>query len=118
MTPPRTGARRAFGARWRTLADRVRTLSVERDSLRTRPMIGLVSDHPSPADAVRWLGPVSIAGRSVDSLFCHPTSRAEYRLAVCPGDQIVGWVSLVPDVWSKNRGGVDFSVTVRRLDGK
>ncbi len=81
-------------------------------------MAGLHTDNPNPADAVRWLGPIDVAGQTREALFCHPTSRVEYSVAVRPGDRVTGFVSLLPDVWQKNVGGVEFSTTVTTVDSR
>jgi GT2 family glycosyltransferase len=68
-------------------------------------------------EGVRWLGDVRIGGHTHHALFAHPDSRVVYRVPASKADRIVARCALVPDVWDKNRGGVDFDLSVTNGDG-
>jgi GT2 family glycosyltransferase len=99
---------RSGGAHLRALAAAVWR---ERRLLRGRPMVNVSSDRPHPGDAVRWLGEIDVAGDTRHALFCHPASSVTFSLDAAPGDSLVIGCALLPEVWDKNTGGVEFTVT-------
>ena len=102
----------------RTLRRLASDLVFDRRPLRAQPLSAVETDLPSPADAVRWLGAIAIRGLAREALFCHPRSSASYDISVEPGDLIVASAALLPDVWDRNRGGVEFTVSVHNpVDG-
>jgi glycosyltransferase involved in cell wall biosynthesis len=111
MTALLRSVRRA-GARCLEAAALWRALRFERRSLRHRPIAELITDQTSAADAVRWLGEVEIAGVKRPALFCHPVSQVTYRLRARAGDRVTTSCALLPEVWDRNTGGVEFTVTV------
>lgn len=94
------------------LAQAGRSLGRERRPLRSRPLLSITSDQPSAADAVRWLGEIEVGGDRRHALFCHPSSAVTYSERARPGDVVAAACALLPDVWSKNRGGAAFTLTV------
>jgi glycosyltransferase involved in cell wall biosynthesis len=97
----------------RRLARLAAAVRYERLALRDRPIAGVETDNPSPAAAVRWLGPIAVDGDVRFALFAHPVSRITYRFDAQPGDEVTAAAALLPDVWEKNVGGVEFLVGVR-----
>ena len=98
--------------RWRRLAHLGVLLGSERIPLRARPMASLESDLPTPGDAVRWLGALAIGGETREALFAHPRSQVTYSWRARRGDVVTADCALLPDVWSKNSGGVAFTIAV------
>lgn len=77
-----------------------------RASLRSVPE---TSTEPPGADLVRWLDGVEIDGQHRIALFMHPVSRRTFRIPVGVCGSFVAWICLLPEVWTKNEGGVLFS---------
>jgi len=75
-------------------------------------MVEQRSDQASVTDAVRWLGPLEVAGETRDALFCHPTSHVVYEFMAPARARVVAYCALLPEVWAKNQGGIEFSLTV------
>lgn len=98
--------------RWRRLAHLGALLGSERIPLRARPMASLESDLAAPGDAVRWLGALAIGGETREALFAHPRSQVTYSWRARRGDVVTADCALLPDVWSKNSGGVAFTIAV------
>ena len=69
------------------------------------------------ATAVRWLDSVEIAEYRRIALFMHPVARRTFRVTVPRRSRFLAWAALMPDVWTKNSGGVRFRVTVQ-IDGR
>jgi O-antigen biosynthesis protein len=84
----------------------------DRRPLRLLPLAAVDTDLASPADAVRWLGPIDIGGTPREALFCHPRSSVSYDITVEPGDRIVTHAALLPDAWDRNNGGVTFDISI------
>lgn len=80
-------------------------------------MTGVESNQASVAEAVRWLGPVGIAGDTHDALFAHPISSVSYEIIAEPGDRIVSECALLPDAWDRNTGGVEFRISITTRAG-
>lgn len=72
----------------------------------------------SATDAVRWLGPVAISGRTWLALFCHPDASATWRVDTRGARRVETALALAPSVWAHNRGGVTFVVTLATTDGQ
>jgi O-antigen biosynthesis protein len=68
------------------------------------------------ATAVRWLDSVEINEYRRIALFMHPVARRTFRVTVPKRGRFLAWAALMPDVWTKNSGGVRFRVTVQ-VDG-
>jgi GT2 family glycosyltransferase len=88
----------------------------ERRPLRHAPADAMTVTAPAP-EAVRWLGPVTLSGRTGQALFCHPVASASYDLDL----PRAGWVdtaaALAPLAWPHNRTGVVCTLTVQSRDG-
>ena len=69
------------------------------------------------ASAVRWLDSVEIAEYRRIALFMHPNAHRTFRVTVPRRGRFLAWAALMPDVWTKNSGGVRFRVTVQ-IDGR
>lgn len=74
-------------------------------------MVSLSSDQPHPGDAIRWLGEIDVAGDRRQAIFCHPASSVTFNVQAAPGDSVVTACALLPEVWDKNTGGVEFTLT-------
>ncbi|HEX9366519.1 MAG TPA: glycosyltransferase, partial [Vicinamibacterales bacterium] len=83
-----------------------------RQPLRTRPLVSIDTDLPSPGQAVRWLGEIDVAGDRRTALFAHPRSTATFAVRALPGDVVTAGCALLPDAWPRNTGGVEFTLTV------
>ncbi len=91
---------RLFGARVRSRVSPFRLM----------PITAQQTNLPRIDEAVRWLGAVTIGGRTCHSLFCHPASEVSYTLTAPPRSRVVTRCALLPDAWAHNTGGVDFTV--------
>ncbi len=85
--------------------------------LRGVPPASQTTDQPSPADAIRWLGPATVHGVSRQALFVHPTSTVTWQVPLPRRARVVVSCGLVPDVARQNPDGVVFTLTVTRPDG-
>jgi GT2 family glycosyltransferase len=68
----------------------------------------------APPDAVRDLGPVPVGGVTRRTTFCHPDVSLSHELSEPARGFVTVWAALLPDVWTKNSGGVVFEVSARR----
>jgi GT2 family glycosyltransferase len=94
-----------------------RHLRTERSRLYTTPVATQSSSQPVLADAIRWMNP-AIAPRGVrTALFAHPDSTVTWRVSIPRHGRVGAWGSLLPDVWTKNAGGVRFTIELHSLDG-
>src|SRR5829696_10041203 len=75
------------------------------------------TDNPDPAEAIRWIGPLSLRHRALQALFCHPNSGVEYRLCAMPGSRFVAQIGMSHVVWDKRPPAVDFRVEIRSVEG-
>jgi O-antigen biosynthesis protein len=92
-------------------------LLYRRRLLRDQLPVSQQTTHGSESDSIRWLGPVR-AGRIWPALLSHPDSRIVYRLDRVPaGASLVTACGIHPGVWSQNRDGLDFRVSVASVDG-
>ncbi|OFW20998.1 MAG: hypothetical protein A3G21_23740 [Acidobacteria bacterium RIFCSPLOWO2_12_FULL_66_21] len=103
---------------WKRLAQAGRRLRREHRPLRTRAMRSVTSDQRSAAEAVRWLGEIELGADRRHALLCHPSSAVTYALRVRPGDVVGAGCALLPDAWSKNAGGAEFSLTIGDAAGE
>jgi GT2 family glycosyltransferase len=81
---------------------------------RPRPLFGLrpVSTTPE-GDAVRWIDRVEIHGEVRPALFMHPAATRTYRFTCAGRGRFDAWLALLPDVWGRNHGGVQFDLTIK-----
>ena len=80
---------------------------------RPRPLIGLRPASTTPeGDAVRWLDRVDIQGEVRPALFMHPVASRTYRFTCAGHGRFDAWLALLPDVWGRNHGGVQFDLTI------
>ena len=75
------------------------------------------TNRGSSAEAVRWIGPLSLRHTRREALFCHPDSGVEYRLNAMPGARFVTEVGLSPVIWRERPPAVEFRVEIRSLAG-
>jgi GT2 family glycosyltransferase len=107
----RVGAR---WGRWRDLPAAVRHRSVP---LRHLPQVECVTDQPVAGEAIRWLGPTTVAGQSRQALFCHPNSSVTIEVREAAGATLVAFAALLPAVWKINPDGVEFILDAGSEDG-
>jgi O-antigen biosynthesis protein len=75
------------------------------------------TEMPAIAEAIRWIGPTRITGEVHDALLCHPDSSVTWNVPVPARARVVSAVALLPAVWTRNSGGVQFRIDVERSDG-
>ena len=63
-------------------------------------------------DVIRWIPSVGIENQKKHAFFTHPPARVTYRLRVPPRAMFRAFVALLPEVWGKNLGGVEFEVSI------
>jgi GT2 family glycosyltransferase len=100
--------------RFREFSERLRYRACH---LRDLPEVGRDSDQPDPAQAIRWLGLVQIGHGTRRALFCHPTSAVSFRTTVTGPARVRADCALLPNVWRDNVGGVEFTLSVRAVEG-
>src|SRR5436190_3794541 len=105
------------GVRFEQIAAVLRHLRYERIGFRDLPMADVSSDQADVAEAIRWLGVLTVSGRAEPALYSHPTSSVSFVTRVQPGDRVVADCALLPDVWDRNTGGVQFTVSVEGASG-
>jgi GT2 family glycosyltransferase len=103
-------------ARWRRL-ETLALLRYRSIPVRHLPPIAQETTHTASIDAIRWIGPTVVAGRSLHALFCHPDSSVTVRVAEASGATLVAWAALMPAMWPANPDGVEFVLTARCEDG-
>jgi GT2 family glycosyltransferase len=94
-----------------------RHVRTERTRLYTSPSISQTSSQPVLADAVRWMNPATVPRGVRTALFAHPDSAVTWQVGIPPRGRVGACVSLLPSVWTKNTGGVRFSIELHTLDG-
>ena len=92
------------------IVDRARESSAP---LRAAPTSDLRTDRPDPDAAVRWLGPVDVAGIVREGLFAHPTSTVEWTLESAQGALVVAHCALAPGAALRSPRGVVFEIAAR-----
>lgn len=111
----------ALGAAWRALVGRgivggLRTaahrLCWNTDLVRYQTLDEQRTDQPKVGDAIRWLPPIRISHQTYHALFMHPTSAITLRLTPPVGARVIADCGMLPNVWTKNRGGVTFDLEV------
>ena len=70
------------------------------------------SDNPNVHDAIQWIPVVKIDGKVKAGFFMHPPASVSYRLTIPPRAVFYGSIALMPDVWGRNPGGVEFEIKV------
>jgi len=71
----------------------------------------------NPGEAIRWIPSVRIENQEKRALFTRPPVRVTYRLTVPPRAMFRTFVTLLPEVWGKNTGGVEFDVSISPQGG-
>lgn len=84
--------------------------------LRSVPTSDLRTDRPDPDAAIRWLGPVDIAGIVREGLFAHPTSTVEWTVESAPGALVVAHCALAPGAALRSPSGVVFEISAKSGD--
>jgi len=69
-------------------------------------------------DDVRWIGAVTISGRTAQALLCHPDAGVSIDVEVTRPGRLETAVTLAPEVWGVNRSGAVFTLTVATKDGR
>ena len=95
------------------IADAFRRLRRRHAELHHLEPVEVVSDWRSPAEAVHWLPPVRLRGRTCVALACHPASHISFEVTLPPRAQVTSWCSLAREVWTRNSGGVEFEIVLR-----
>lgn len=75
-----------------------------------KPISARYGGPDAPGYAIHWSSAVQIAGLSKPALFAHAPSSVVYRIAAPRAARLRVFVSLLPDAWGGNQGGVEFSV--------
>jgi GT2 family glycosyltransferase len=88
-------------------------LRIRSSPLRLSSPIEERTDHPDDFPAIRWVGPIAIRSRAIESLLCHPHSSAVYRITAPAGSRFVTDVALSPHVWAHDPEPVRFHVTLQ-----
>jgi len=93
--------------------DGLRRVPIGVQTLRRLAAVEMVSDRPSLHEAIQWIPPVRVGGRShvrahvPPKLACRlprdAARRRQRRVLLCPG----------PAVWNRDVGGVEFEICVR-----
>ncbi|MDH3442826.1 MAG: glycosyltransferase, partial [Deltaproteobacteria bacterium] len=76
--------------------------------LRVLHPIRLRSNTSDLSDGIRWIPNVRIDGTDKLGLFMHPASSVSYRFTVPRRAVFSGFAGLMPEVWGRNPGGVEF----------
>jgi GT2 family glycosyltransferase len=95
-----------------------RHVRTARERLYTKPIAAQSTSQPVLADAIRWLNPASALRGVRTALFAHPESLVSWNVRLPPNGRVAASVSLLPDVWTKNTGGVRFSLELETADGR
>jgi len=95
-----------------------RFVRTARERLYAQPFASQSSSQPVLADAIRWLNPASAPRGMRTVLFAHPESTVSWTVRLAPNGRVAAWAGLLPAVWTKNTGGVRFSVELSALDGR
>jgi GT2 family glycosyltransferase len=69
-------------------------------------------------DTVRWIGPVTISGRTAQALLCRPDAGVAIDMEVHRAGRVETAVGIAPGDWAANRTGAVFTVTVATRDGR
>lgn len=72
----------------------------------------------TPADSVRWLGPVGLSHRVWQALLCHPDAGVSVDVDVPRPGRIETALALAPAVWALNRSGAVFTLSAATHDGR
>ena len=62
--------------------------------------------------AIRWIGPINLRHRALESLLCHPPAGLEYRIKVPAGSRFVCQCAVSPQVWQDRPPRVEFTIVV------
>jgi GT2 family glycosyltransferase len=89
-----------------------------RERLYKHPFAAQSSSQPVLADAIRWLNPASAPRGKRTVLFAHPVSAVTWKVTLQPDARVAAWGGLLPDVWTKNTGGVRFTLELETADGR
>ena len=89
-----------------------RHLRVQRERLYPLTPASQWTNLPVLGDAIRWMNPATAPGGMSTALFAHPDSAVSWRLTLPARARIASWVGLVPEVWTKNIGGVEFTIEI------
>jgi GT2 family glycosyltransferase len=90
---------------------------IERVRLYSTPFASQFTSQPVRADAIRWMNPATVPRGMATALFAHPDSEVTWQVSLPARGRVAAWGSLVPEVWTKNTGGVRFAIAVHALDG-
>jgi O-antigen biosynthesis protein len=85
---------------------------VRRTLLRPLPFHTSETNQANAEEAIRWMGPVEIDGQPRQALFCHPHSSVTYRVTVPGPVAVLAWAGVVPEIWNRNSGGIEFTLRV------
>lgn len=85
---------------------------IERTRLYLTPFASQQSSQPVLQDAIRWMNPATVPRGVRTALFAHPDSVVTWQVSIPPHSRIAAWAGFVPDVWTKNTGGVRFAIEV------
>lgn len=66
-------------------------------------------------DSVRWAHLVQVGGLTKVGLIMDPDSSATFRLKLPGNPHFRGFVSLMPEIWRQNEGGIEFGLAVRSV---
>lgn len=89
----------------------------ERTRLYGLPIASQSTSQPVPADAIRWMNPATVPRGVRTALFAHPDSAVTWNVTLPVRGRVAAWGSLLPDVWTKNSGGVRFAIELNAHDG-
>jgi SAM-dependent methyltransferase/glycosyltransferase involved in cell wall biosynthesis len=76
------------------------------------------TDNLASAEMIGWQPAVKIGGISKSALFLHPPGAVSFRLHIPANACFLAWIGLSPEVWGRNRGGVEFHISIASLDQK
>jgi len=107
------GSRLLIGTRLHRLGPLAEHAGWTSVALRGHPPVQQQTDQPSPSDALRWMGTVDVRGVRRHAMLAHPTSTITWRLPISRPAKLVVSCALVPEVATRNRDGVVFSLVVR-----
>ena len=77
-----------------------------------------INREAGPGGEIRSLGSVRVRAIEREAFFAHPPTTLAWRLGSMPGGSVVAWVTLVPQTWATNIGGVEFGIQVTDSAGR